>query len=234
MFLSSILPSPPLKEGDEGALSEIFSLARTVLRKGDSDVRLNSLFSFIDSFVLKFGRVIERACSNALAHSPEIASGDYCVTTLLQDFVFELLSAARPWLGGLWESSNEQGQGQPAFESRPDRIRKQESVSNSSLSAFLSVLSRCANTCPTFLFAFSMRPENDRPGDLLVRRAIEIASLTLHDSDHSLVSEAVDFLLNVVRARNLASGGLLSVAHSLSTPRLRRTALGFASTTNTV
>jgi hypothetical protein len=100
-------------------------------------------------------------------------------------------------LGSTWTNAQQQGNGQPAFESK-SQLGDQGSlflqVSRAALAPMLSLLKTCAEHCPIFLLHLPAAKDQDRNEDLLVRRAVESAVSSILDPDVDTSTSCMDYL----------------------------------------
>jgi hypothetical protein len=159
---------------------------------------MEPLFAFLEDIVVSFGDIVEPSAIATIQGS-SIGERERLVGRVLEELLLDTVAAAKCTLGGVWSSSSEQREGQPAFETKFNPLPpKIGTTSNASLAGMLSLLERCLDFCPVFLFQLPSGPGLDRDDDRMLRRALDSAVLSLSDSDPSIVKSGMTFLKSAV------------------------------------
>lgn len=153
-------------------------------------------FRFIDALLNSVGTEVEKLSSAKLGGTV-ISDAGQELGRLVEMTVVESITASQENLG-TWTRAREQGQGQPAFESRSPIAVERKANSNDALASAFSMLSTALKTCPTFTFFLPAALGVDREEDTLLRRAIDAAACSLNDGNTDLVKSCICFLVSLV------------------------------------
>lgn len=196
LLLSNLMPKSVGEESALTILDELFTLARTMVKAENADVCCG-IFGFLSEFLHTFGGVVEQGAAAAV-RGLKVTEREKQLGRLFEDLMMVALSSSRSLLGIAWTSPTEQGQGQPAFESKPKPSLKVENASNGCLLGIFLLLNSCLGICPVALLHLPAGPGVDADDDGLLRRAIDSAVLTLCDCDPAIAASAMRLLKTMV------------------------------------
>ena len=170
-------------------------------------------------FVKTYGDIIDkdvRATIEGRSNIPSNAERGREVGKCLETLLLETVAAINSMLGATWTSSQRQGQGQPAFESKSEPVNHDSrQTSNRALASMFFLLKTCAERCPVFLLHLAAAPGEDRNEDLLLRRALESAVTSLLEPEASTSKSASVFLQATVILTQSSSDDVRNTAEEL-------------------
>lgn len=170
-------------------------MTTAVLKKTSSSrAHFEVAFEFVGNFVTTYGEDVEKGAlatlSGSLLHDNVRELG-----RLLEKLILDTVAAVQENLGNVWTSPmSEQGMGEDAFERKPSPVRKPQMKSNESLAGILCFLKKAMGVCPVFLLHLPASPGKDREDDMLLRRAVDSAVVSLNDSDPEIARNSIAFL----------------------------------------
>jgi len=168
-----------------------------MINSSNRPIHSESLFKFLSDFARTYGGRIER---EVVSNDHETGSSDeaFNLGRIFEELLQTLVASISTQLGDTWTITKEQGNGQPAFESKSVPSRKsKENVSNDSLAGMFSFVTICMDACPLFLFHLPARPRLEPKDDMLLRRAVESAVVSLNDCNPFVAGHAMKLLTAV-------------------------------------
>jgi len=192
-----MLPRHPITENRENFLNDLIALMHKMITPKRGSPQLHLMFVAMVDIVHTYGEQIEQIIVSK-GHTKSMSDGKKDFGTILEELILAAVAAGRETLGSEWTSPKEQGQGQPAFESKPSPVRRSESMSNESLVGVFELLSICIDSCPNFLLLLPAGPGVDREEDMLIRRGLDSAVASLTDFDPAISRNAMIFLKKAV------------------------------------
>jgi len=189
---------------------------------------LLAVYQFLEHCFGMYGEKVEAVTRHILDGTSQNSDPHVKETgQLLETLLLNSIEVTKSTLGTAWIRDKEQGQGQPAYESKSEPVPEQRATSTEELSGIFSVLAACAKKCPAFLIhlpaADGVEPENDR----LFSRAVESAVSTLTETDFEASRSAILYLLSI--AALVQKGSLSSPMQSIVEgvlSRVRRSVVG--------
>jgi hypothetical protein len=197
------LPSECGHKDSLSLLKELCSIAFSILKKkgAEGNAKFQPVFEFINEIISIHGESIEkRAMESANGQAVSDREGDFVViiTELLLSAVEEFQTASAAAAASL-NTSKEQGNGQPAFESKALPAPKGEFVPSDEFCGMFSMFKTCVERCPVYFVQLPSAPGLERQDDPLYQRTIDTAIEFLNESDPDTSKHAIEFLAATVR-----------------------------------
>lgn len=224
-FLVGCVPSQLESDDAIGFVRELFSLSSSMIPDTNmSKAPLLAVYEFVERIINLHGSRIETAArllvEDATAVSP---STFHEVGKQLEDTILSSVLSTKGSLGTAWTRDKEQGQGQPAFESKCKPATEEKPTDTDSLAAIFTVLSAAAEHCPTFLIHLPATEGGDRDNDKLISRAIESSVAVLVEPDFEVARTAILFLVSVIKVTAPVESQTLREALEIVISRVRGT-----------
>ena len=187
---------------DEALLKDLSTVAASILQTSAESAATQQteiLLHFLGAIVDIYGEsVVERAALAKLDGSVVDNRGQE-IGFLLEEMLAQVVSSLQDSLGIVWTGPKEQGQGQPAFESRsPPTPKSDSSCSTDSLASTLNLLRKCLENCPVFLLHVPTVSGMEGEENKIIRRAVDSAANSLFADDPDLSLSSIQFLQTVV------------------------------------
>ena len=200
-FLVEFMPPECKNKGNLTVLKELSSIAFSILKKKDteSQAKFQPVFRFLTEFVSDHGDAAENKTQEAMKGqaTPEGKSDVVLVLTdLLLAAVDEFQSAS---IAASMTNVEEQGQGQPAYESKSLPAPKGDAHIGDEICGMLTLFKTCLERCPSYFFQLPSAPGLEGQEDLLHRKATESAIALLNESDTETSKHAMGYLEALVR-----------------------------------
>lgn len=208
----------PLECSSKGSLSllqELCSIATSILKKKGtgSQPKFQPVFYFLTEFVNVHGGFVERKAQEALK-GWTVSQGPGDVSVLLSDLLLAAVDELQT--SSATESvsnADEQGQGQPPFESKTLPVPKTDTLPGDEFCGMFRLFRTCIERCPCYFFQLPSAPGLEGQEDSLHRKATDTAVGCLNEPDPQIAKHAMDFLEAMVR-RNSHAQKLLSIMTS--------------------
>jgi hypothetical protein len=163
------------------------------------------IISFLTQYLKFYGSTVEKAARSRCdgRTTPSIGDKDKEVMKQLESLICATVQGMKMFLGPVWADAQQQGNGQPAFESkaRPVTVVGNPRISSIGLPALFSLLRCCAERCPFFLLQLRdcSEDEGDENGGgvLLLRRALDSAVPCLLDPQAELSVASISFVESI-------------------------------------
>jgi len=183
-----------------GLLRELFMLASSmILDSANNKSPLPAVYDFVERIIDLHGSKIEIASQVMVEGTATLTSNAYCeVCKKLENLILSSILSIKNSLGSAWSCDKEQGQGQPAFESKSKVILDERPTATDTLAAIFTVLSIAAVNCPIFLIHLPATIGGDRENNRLISRAIKSSVIVLVEPDFELARTAILFLVSVI------------------------------------
>jgi hypothetical protein len=195
-------------------VEELCTIASSIVESDSSNAtNFEPVLKFLEAFVTRHGDLLDQSTRSALQGQ---SSGiEQEIGSCVESLVLSTVDSISHLLGSTW-TSQRQGNGQPAFETKetpesPSR-KKQSNRALSSMFCFLQV---CAERCPIFLLRLPPGPAQDRNEDLLLRRAVEASMPSILESDVDTSSGAIQLLEATVILTESFSNDIRDVAEEI-------------------
>lgn len=130
----------------------------------------------------------------------------------IQSLLLSSFDTMNRMLGKTW-TSERQGNGQPAFESKPAaKSASQEKASTSALPSVFSLLRSLSKSCPVFLLQLPSRQGVDPREDPLFARAIDAAVASLLVPEEALSLGSLELLVSLIQLSESDAESVRNVA----------------------
>lgn len=194
-FLTECLPPECTDDTTQRLLNELCKIAISIIQSShttEKPLGIEPVFALLQSLVMVYGDVIDE---DALATiEGRVPPSGREIGRSLENLLLITVSAISTMLGTTWTSTQHQGQGQPAFESKAAPADSRKQISSRALLAMFSLLRVCTEKCPVFLLHLPAAAGLDRNEDLLLRPAVESAVASLLETDVDTCRGAMEFL----------------------------------------
>lgn len=179
-----------------------------------------SVLKFLEEFAKKHGDAIDKNTSATREGHIDPSNADSVreqeMANCLERLTLSTIDSINQLLGSSW-TSQRQGNGQPAFESKVESPVNEErrKNSNKALASMFSFLRVCAEQCPIFLLHLPAGPGLDRRKDRLLGRAVEATVTSLLEPDIATSSGAIELLEVTVTLTQSFSDDVRDVAEEI-------------------
>ena len=183
-------------------VKELCTIASSMLQSEHDVVHFRPVLKFLQRFVKVHGDVVDKNARASLEGQNNLSNGERgrAIGECLESLLLSTVDTVRESLGSSWTSSQRQGQGQPAFESKIEPMSDRHArLTNEALPETFTLLRTCAERCPFFLLHLPAGPGVDRKEDTLYRRSVESAVASLIEADVDTSKSAMEYLGSTVK-----------------------------------
>jgi len=205
---------------DSNIASSIGSLLKALipvrLQQNEDMVRLRNLTAVVLSMLSAtpsgpvnhevFGQACEFLKTWIHLHGEEMelrststASSEGCPDSdaLFKTVLVQVIGKAEPCLGSSLTDLQVQGQGQPAFESRPAPLMEAEHSSFNCLGHLLDLIQDMQTICPSFWLSNDIQSSSASSSEPLIRRVASSSVIAISASDRTLAQSSIQFLITL-------------------------------------
>lgn len=211
-FLVEFLPPECKNKASFSLLKELSSIALSILKKKGtrSQAKFQPVVAFLTEFVSVYGEAAESGVAEAkIGQTPE---GKGEVTAVLTELLLATVDELQAEGPASATQTNEQGQGQPPFESKSLPAPKGIGFTGDAFCGMLSLFKACLERCPSYFFRLPSAPGLEGQEDLLYRKASDAAMGALNATDVETAKHAMDFLDTLVKLAHSQNEGVRQVA----------------------
>lgn len=223
-FLTICLPTNANSDAAVEFIRELCTICVSIIQSESSrDTTFDSVLDFLEEFATVHGEMVDRNTRMFLqGESGTVNAGqqrERDVAKFLETLLLSTVHSINQVIGNS-PSSERQGNGQPAFETKAAA----KSPGRRALAMMFSLLQVCAAQCPVFLLSLPVGPGCDRRDDLLMRRVVDAAVSSLLESDVATANGAMALLESAVNLTQSVSDEIRDVVEGMLS-RVRSDAL---------
>ena len=198
-FLTSCIPPDCNDDNSLELIKELCAVATSIMQSDSSKgPNFESILNFLEEFVRKHGSVIDKNTRIMLQGQFDPTNAqmkrEQDMNHCLERLILSTIDSINQVLGSTW-TSQRQGNGQPAFETKVSGVDdERRKNSNKALASMFSLLRVCAEQCPIFLLHLPAGPGLDRNENRLLERAVEATVVSLLEPDLDTSNGAIMLL----------------------------------------